>query len=349
MKHFPDSLLEQTVAAPNIFDFATSELSQDAFICWLLSWADRLNENSHKSLHQTGKAFLDALFNATNGKVTKPEQYEKIEVKKQYKNIDVLVIVNDTFAIIIEDKTNTQNHSDQLRRYFAQVESEEKVAKDKIAAIYLKTGDQASYREVEEAGYSVFGRRDLLNVLETGKSFGVDNSIFLDFHKYLLKIEEGIAGYESVPVANWQWSCWTGFFLELQKRLGEGSWDYVPNPSGGFMGFWWYWRDDKYLQLEMEKLCFKIEVEDESKQSARRNDWHAVLIEESVNAPLAISKPSRFGKGTYMTVAILDDDYRRTDSSGLLDIDATVSVLRQAQELLDSARNRIDEQEAATD
>lgn len=26
---------------PNLFKFATSELSQDAFICWLLSWAEK--------------------------------------------------------------------------------------------------------------------------------------------------------------------------------------------------------------------------------------------------------------------------------------------------------------------
>jgi hypothetical protein len=26
--------------APNLFQFATKELSQDAFICWLLAWAD---------------------------------------------------------------------------------------------------------------------------------------------------------------------------------------------------------------------------------------------------------------------------------------------------------------------
>jgi len=29
-----------TPTTPNLFRFATSELSQDAFICWLASWAD---------------------------------------------------------------------------------------------------------------------------------------------------------------------------------------------------------------------------------------------------------------------------------------------------------------------
>lgn len=31
---------EMSVRVPNIFDYATSELSQDAFICWLIKLAD---------------------------------------------------------------------------------------------------------------------------------------------------------------------------------------------------------------------------------------------------------------------------------------------------------------------
>jgi len=123
----------------------------------------------------------------------------------------------------------------------------------------------------------------------------------------------------------------------LQKRLGDGHWDYVSNPSGGFMGFWWHWKAEKYLQMEMEQLCFRIVVEDKSEQSTRRNDWHESLIKQSGDSPLVISKPGRFGKGTCMTVAVLDDDYLKTDENGLLDIEETVSVLRQAERLLDSA------------
>ena len=37
--------------------------------------------------------------------------------KKQYKSIDVLLTVNDKYKIIIEDKTYTSEHDDQLNRY----------------------------------------------------------------------------------------------------------------------------------------------------------------------------------------------------------------------------------------
>jgi hypothetical protein len=37
---------------PNLFSYATSELSQDAFICWLLSWASLEYKDVDGQLHQ---------------------------------------------------------------------------------------------------------------------------------------------------------------------------------------------------------------------------------------------------------------------------------------------------------
>lgn len=49
---------------PNLFHFATSELSQDAFICWLLSWADPKCEANDASLHRLAVVFLGKLLRA---------------------------------------------------------------------------------------------------------------------------------------------------------------------------------------------------------------------------------------------------------------------------------------------
>lgn len=37
---------------PNLFTYATSELSQDAFICWLAAWADPKFKDADPALHQ---------------------------------------------------------------------------------------------------------------------------------------------------------------------------------------------------------------------------------------------------------------------------------------------------------
>jgi len=132
-------------------------------------------------------------------------------------------------------------------------------------------------------------------------------------------------------------SCWKGFFIELQELLQSGNWGYVPNASGGFYGFWWNGRDKKYLQLEEGKLCFKLEVEDEREQTRQRNAWHKRLVAAGKRSTLTIQKPPRFGKGRCMTAAVLDGDYRQCDSSGRLDLNATVELLHQVEMVMEDA------------
>lgn len=67
----------------NLFTFATSELSQDAFICWCLNWINYPNE----ILYPMAKDIFLNLLKEEN------LENEKIEILRQYKKIDVLVIL----------------------------------------------------------------------------------------------------------------------------------------------------------------------------------------------------------------------------------------------------------------
>lgn len=220
---------------PNLFDFATSELSQDAFICWLASWADPALQVVDGPLHATATAFLGSLLEA--GGVLPPAEYRTIHVHRQWKHIDVLLVVNGDTAIIIEDKTDTKDHSGQLEGYKAAIAGE--FQKDRTASVYLKTGDQGNYLSVDKAGYGRFLRRDFLTVLDRGAATGVRNDIFADFHGRLKRIEGAVQSYQHAPLDRWDEdpNRWIGFFLALQERLGEGDWNYVSNQRGGFMGF----------------------------------------------------------------------------------------------------------------
>jgi hypothetical protein len=106
------------------------------------------------------------------------------------------------------------------------------------------------------------------------------------------------------------------------------------------MGFWWHWRGDKYLQLENERLCFKITVPDEAQQTARWWEWHNALMAEAGAGGVKIKKPVR-RRGRWMTVPVLDGDYRRQDVAGRLDLDRTVEELRKAEALMDAALLRL--------
>ncbi len=320
----------------SLFSFATSELSQDAFICWLLTCADPSKDVEVK-LNENGQSLLMGLF-AIAG-IELPIDLISLEVKKQYHNIDILVIVNGgSHVLIIEDKVNTSAHSDQLKRYAEQIENE--FSDSRVGRIYFKTGNQSNFKEVEEQGYSVFTREMFLDVLSKGIESGIENDIYLDYFNYLNQIQESIDAYKTKPLCDWDWLCWTGFFTDLQTNyFDDAEWDYVPNASGGFMGLWWHWQGNKYLQLEEDKLCFRIGVEDEELQSEERNSWHDQIVNLSEQSTLDLSKPDRFGKGAYMTVAVLHGgaDYRKAKTDGALDIVATVGVLREAERLLDLA------------
>jgi hypothetical protein len=323
-------------ATPNLFDFATSELSQDAFIAWFLSWADPVLRASNEPLHRAATLLLDRLMDAC--KMPRPVSYESVSVRQQYKKIDVLVVVNGEIAILIEDKTGTADHSDQLVRYIQALLGE--FPRDRICPVFLKTGDQCDLTRPQQAGYACFLRSDLLDVLQIGHTYGVRNDIFDDFISYLSGLEAAVQSYCSVPITAWDSDPrrWVGFFTALRERLCDGHWDYVSNPSGGFMGFWWHWKGKKYLQLEQSKLCFKIEVADQDKATRMQQwvEWHEALMTSNQRFGLPLKKPPR-REGQWMTVVVMANDYRQIDGRGIIDMDRTVEMLRKAEQLLDAA------------
>ncbi|MEX0866910.1 MAG: PD-(D/E)XK nuclease family protein, partial [Pirellulales bacterium] len=312
---------------PNLFNFATSELSQDAFISWLLCWADPRCRTEDADLHETGLCFLRSLFERA-GHIY-PREINSVVIKKQYRNIDVLAEINGKIPLLIEDKTQTKNHSGQLTRYIESVEKEYRVKE--FPAIYFKTFDQCNYATIEKAGYGIYLRSDMLGVLRTGIERGVRDQVVLDFYQYLTAIEEAVQAYSTTAVVNWKRDCWIGFFLKLQSKFADGSWDYVPNKGGGFMGFWWHRQENKYLQLEENVLAFKIEVKDRANQSSQRNTWYKRLTASKGASSLTIVRPSRFGRGRWMTAATLGEDYRQTDHAGMLHFENTVQTMRKAE------------------
>ena len=131
----------------NLFNFATSELSQDAFFCWSLNWL-AVKEDTDDPYYKYGKAMLD-LFLGEN----KKDIYKEVEVLKQFNRIDVLVLFKDNqdnqYALIIEDKTNTSEHNEQIKKYKEKLNEElskrqdikyKNLTENQIYTTYVKTG-----------------------------------------------------------------------------------------------------------------------------------------------------------------------------------------------------------------
>lgn len=323
------------MSQPNLFSYATSELSQDAFICWLLSWASPKLKDSDRDLHECATNLVRTLFD--KHKISVPSKIEQVEVRKQDNNIDVLCIINGIYPILIEDKTGTKNHSNQLARYLEDVKGRGFEEKN-IIPIYFKTEDQASYSDVIKNRYQPFLRGDFLSILNAYKG---TNAILVDYRGYLQSITDEVESYKSKEISKWGWHAWIGFYLELQKQLDSGHWDYVANPAGGFLGFWWHFQgnDDceQYLQLEQDKFCFKIWVKNEGERRLLRSKWHKTINDKARDNDIGLNlvKPSRFGNGKYMTVCIFDGEYRETED-GVIDMNKTIDLFRKAENLLKS-------------
>ena len=323
---------------PNLFTYATSELSQDAIICWLLEWAKSENKEVNNALHIVGVSFLDSLFAKFEDK-EKPSHYRSIKIYKQYKNIDVLCVVNDEYALIIEDKTNTKNHSKQLEKYLSEMKKE--YMGNKILPIYFKTGDQSNYASVSDKGYKVYLRKDFLSVL----ALPFKNDILHDYKLHLQKIEQDINSYKTKNVNEWSSYAVKGFYMALQNELQDGNWDYVPNSSGGFWGFWWnnnqldsyriYMQIDATKKKNMpRKMALKFKVTLGTKEKVDKNiiNFWKHHIKYSSDE-YTISKPRVVRVGRWTTVGIMDN-FLVFDKDNKINMQKSIKSLRRIEKIL---------------
>lgn len=329
------------MTTPNLFNYATSELSQDAFILWLLAWANPIDNLDHDQqyLHNAAIAFVKLLLGIK-------EPISSIDCKKQENHIDVLAIVNNKYALIIEDKTDTSEHDEQLQRYSDLVNKNPEYTDLELHCVYFKTGNESKHKLNRLAKryqknnptihFCVILRSDILSVLSIEK-FPTHNAIFVDYVKHIEKIEQSTQSYQKKVMADWGSRAWQGFFLELEDQLGEGDWAYVSNPSGGFWGFWWNFievtSDIKlYFQIEQSRICIKAI----SKGSCRpKSEWTKKLISKAKDYNIKISRPKKLKIGKTMTLAVVDVEAFMTDS--LIDMPTLVAKLKSLNAFLPEA------------
>lgn len=320
---------------PNIFDIATKELSQDAFITWLLAFADNNNQEYDKELNLCAKDFVSKLIKKQIPNFNEP--IHTVEARRQWKNIDVRAKVNNKYLIIIEDKTISSEHSNQLERY---KEIAEKWCLEKKygtpICIYLKTENESLsiFNAIKEKGFAIFDRTDFITLLNNHKE--IKNNIFIDFYERITNIEKLSTEFKNKSLNNWKGYDWQGFFLFLEKQKSVCKWGFANNPSGGFWyAFleWNYWKDHYlYIQLEQDKLCFKLSTEEvdlsSSERSIVRDELYNLIIEKATTLDFKeIRKPDRFGNGTYMTVAVVDKENWLANEKGFVNTQKVVENL----------------------
>lgn len=205
------------MSRPNIFNYATKELSQDAMICWFLECLNSEDEE----YRQLGLNFVRFIFN--DNEIKEAKLFNNSFPKTQYEKIDVYaeIVINGTvYPVIFEDKTNTYLHDEQMYKYCKKIKKAintkayKKQVNDinynsgKIIYIYFKSGyaskwekyDIANKQNKVKEGESksnkeaidnvVFKEIYLENIVEFLNKQTSSDILFTDYRDHLRKLHE---------------------------------------------------------------------------------------------------------------------------------------------------------------
>ena len=347
---------------PNLYGFATKELAQDATIAYLLAWADPAYRESHPRLHTLGSELLRSLLQTQE--IDLP-QIETLCIKTQVDRIDIVVQINageNGVLLLIEDKVNTREHSNQIERYKEAAEEKYSGNYDRLVAVYLKTGNESKASLPDGGKCGRFMRRALLDVLNGFQDTG--NVIVDDFRTHLQGWEDDTNRWESASYDEWEWIQWEGFYAEIERRWIERRWDdgcgweYFANPAGGFLACWLGLEDigteNGYATLYMQihdatRLTVRLGA-GKAWTKVRSSSMYQVLdaLRKEASDDIRIEKAGAFKGGGAAAVANVTFDEQgpwfAVDCNGVVNMDATIERLRRLEELLQKVATRLTDQ-----
>lgn len=154
--------IELQLKTPNIFqilNISRAEIRHSNFLAWLLD---------PNGTHGLSKLFLTKFLRdiATSEIASDLDEFEieelnfnNVELRREWKNIDLLIIF-DTLVICIENKIDSQDHSDQLAKYRAVVN--ESFKKHKKVFVYLTPTGEDPTTAKEREFYAPYSYEEII-------------------------------------------------------------------------------------------------------------------------------------------------------------------------------------------
>lgn len=259
----------------NLFDYATKELSQDAFLRWFIK----------SNIDESGQKLLSA-FTGIDYK-----QIEIIETWAQVHDIDIVVdfkVNGEDCILIIEDKVNTGHHDNQLERYMNMVQGWNKREKGhenrKSYFIFYKPRilPQKEKEDIEKYKWVVFDLPKISPFFE--KYINSDNLIIKQYSKHVRDLTEDSTN-DKIPNKH-RILAWKSFFERTVKPYFNDT-DLDVNVDETFYGYSYLnFRPKKYDKektpyLEIRSrdclngvigriLLYGVEITDEEKEQYKK-------------------------------------------------------------------------------
>lgn len=206
----------------NLFDYATKELSQDAFLRWLFENYDCENKKVRNVCEKLFNAFTNNELNFS--KIDK----NSLRTVAQWKNIDVSIwftIQGEEYLIVIEDKTTSEEHK-QLNNYNEKIQDHldwliknKKSPIKQVYKVFYKTAQISGVEKerIEEAGWN--------NIFDIDRIYGLfkdcydtDSDVLDGYANHIRDINDTYNNFENVPFEKWLYNN-TIFQAYAQKRL----------------------------------------------------------------------------------------------------------------------------------
>ena len=192
----------------NLFDYATKELSQDAFLRWLFENYNCENESVKNACRKVFDSFTENKF--------KDKTITELTTVAQWKNIDVSIwfkIDEIEHLIVIEDKTGSGIHGDQLARYEKDIIGH--IEKDgNIFKVFYKTNiiDAWEAKHTKDLGWKTY---DIYSIYDIFKDINTDNEVLGYYIDYIKKIYS--AQEENSRQVNGAWFLGTLFSTTITR------------------------------------------------------------------------------------------------------------------------------------
>lgn len=180
----------------NIFDFATSELSQDAFLCWLFTHIEKKHANDAPEPGKViAQKFLERMFaKYQSSLLLSMEDYELECVQRQKWNIDILLELTNTqqgrpnVSIILEDKTSSgESREQQLEHYIGKLHKH--LPSNIIIPVYFKTGyiSPAKKEELEQREVVVIDTHEVYDIMNQNRKLVREDAILASWWDYFYR------------------------------------------------------------------------------------------------------------------------------------------------------------------
>ena len=346
---------------PNLYEFATKELAQDATIAYLLAWADPAYRESHPRLHTLGTELLRSLLQTQE--VDLP-QIKTLCIGTQVYRIDIVVLINageHGILLIIEDKVSAQEGPNQIEGYIETAKEKYSGQYDRLVAVYLKTGNESKANLPDEGKCGRFMRRDLLKILNGFQD--TRNVIVDDFRTHLQGWEDETNRWESASYDEWRCTerSREGFYAEIERRWDDDcDWGYVHTGD-----FWGCCLGTKYIGTEDRHADLYMQIHDAMRLTVRLGSGNAFdrvrspfmyqvldALNEETFDDIRIEKAGKFNGGGSAAVANVTFDEQgpwfAVDPNGVVNMDATIERLRRLEKLLQKVATRLTEQGAVS-